>query len=128
MNCANISYISLSTFLLIREESGHARRDTVERSGRIFTRRVSASAPHNASVIGAPPSTRQGQDSNRSIRGVVNNKILNEPILYSYIMLNSNSATSGSSAQKSQASLHTFRKSANASSTVFPYPYSPTLY
>ena len=39
---ANISYISLSTFLLIRDESGHARRDTVERSGRIFTRRISA--------------------------------------------------------------------------------------
>ena len=54
MNCANISYISLSTFLLIRDESGHARRDTVERSGRIFTRRLSARAPHNASVIGDP--------------------------------------------------------------------------
>ena len=37
MNCANISYISLSTFLLIRDESGHARWDTVERNGRIFT-------------------------------------------------------------------------------------------
>ena len=35
-------------------ESGHARRDTVERSGRIFTRRTSASAPHNASVIEDP--------------------------------------------------------------------------
>ena len=31
---------------------GIARRDTVERSGRIFTRRTTASAPHNASVIG----------------------------------------------------------------------------
>ena len=34
------------------------RRDTVERSGRIFTRRVSASAPHNASVIGDPAEVR----------------------------------------------------------------------
>ena len=63
-------------------EPGHARRDAGERSGRIFTRRISASAPHNASVIGDPVEQDSQEGSKRQnrlrseIRACVQNKSL----------------------------------------------------